>query len=47
MYDYRPDLVCILFYDHIPTFFYIFKKCLLLVNYRNELKGVRNDHYYE
>ena len=31
MYDYHPDLVCILLYDHIPTFFYIFKKCFLLL----------------
>ena len=30
MYDYHTDLVCILFYDHIVTFFYIFKKSFLL-----------------
>ena len=31
MYDYHPDLFVYFFYDHIPTFFYIFKKCFLFL----------------
>ena len=32
MYDYHPDLVCILFVRSHP-YFYIFKKCFLLLVY--------------
>ena len=31
MYDYHPDLFVYFLYDHIPTFFYIFKKYFLLI----------------
>ena len=31
MYDYHPDLVCILFVRSHPYILYIFKKCFLLL----------------